>query len=454
MYSSHLIESISCFGKTVPFPKNAGSVFDVSDGKFQAFQTDQCFVSGFVRDDGSGAVYFITDNSLIKVQMPFDDADEEYNRSAVSFYCENGELLYTRQPVKYFCPDKSAGGIVEKCLSRDELFSESGRVIILDDKIEFDPLETVTVSEATDLENEFSAWSRARDLDPEMTLDDYLELNGRLFGRARDSEENAPQSNGLSFMIKQDGTVIIPSIGADDGNNADMVLIEAMGIIESGCYDFPEGVSYRLAVGKAMIELDSSAVAGTDQTSFTVRSVSYGDNTVSSVTDPDGEEIRINGNLRFQAFDTEECFVLGYMNSSGAGTVYLIGGESSIKTVMPLEDTNALYNRTVISFYSRSGKLLYRRQPQKYYQSPQVQGEKIEKCVSRDELYCEYGTAVIEGRKVVYNPVLSKSVSEALDLEEEYSLYRKARNTSGNGVSLDDFLKSNLETYESYEIIE
>ena len=181
-FIGYKVSEISAFGKTVSFSDE--DVWVTGNGKFQAFEADGCLVTGFVSNGGFGKTYFLTGEENIVVETPLCDAEDEYNRSVVTFFCDDVEIRYSRIPFKYF-NIQAEGGVMEKCVSKDELYREEGSVRIEDGKVEYKPDNSVTVSEAFDLVAEYEKWCNTIGIDHEdVTLEEYLKSNAEQFNRA------------------------------------------------------------------------------------------------------------------------------------------------------------------------------------------------------------------------------------------------------------------------------
>ncbi|MBQ7161118.1 MAG: leucine-rich repeat domain-containing protein [Clostridia bacterium] len=142
----------------------------------------------------NGDSYIFTREGFIHISPPVCEKGEEesyYSSSGISFYEKDGHLCYQRIPLKsQVLVHQVYGGLMEYCVARDELYRESGRAEIENGEIVYYPEKTETVSDAFDLELEYSRWQENvgnSDQFPnmtEMTLDEYLAENAKLHKRA------------------------------------------------------------------------------------------------------------------------------------------------------------------------------------------------------------------------------------------------------------------------------
>ena len=104
--------------------------------------------------------------------------------SSYTFYEKDGALHYERIPLKFsarYC--YAVGQKIQHCVSRNELYQETGLVIIEGDTVRTVPETKVTIDEAIDLEQEYIDWcgnvGSSVGLDPEkISLDEFLAGNG------------------------------------------------------------------------------------------------------------------------------------------------------------------------------------------------------------------------------------------------------------------------------------
>lgn len=86
---------------------------------------------------------------------------------------------------KKFYNIQAVGGILEYCVSKDELFRETGTIALADGEIDYFPQKKETVSDAVDLEHEFALWCNTIGMNPsKITMDEYLQENSRIYSRA------------------------------------------------------------------------------------------------------------------------------------------------------------------------------------------------------------------------------------------------------------------------------
>ena len=182
-FIGYKVREVSAFGKTVSFGDE--DLWLTGNGKFQAFEVGGCLVTGYVSNGGFGKTCFLTEKESVTVETPLRDAEDEYNRSVVTFFRENGEIRYSRIPFKYY-NIQAEGGVLEKCVSGDELFREEGSVRIADGEAEYRRDKTVTVSEHFDLDAEYEKWCITVGIDREnVTLEEYLKNNAERYNRAK-----------------------------------------------------------------------------------------------------------------------------------------------------------------------------------------------------------------------------------------------------------------------------
>lgn len=175
------VESVTVFGKTVDFED--GFLMVTGNRKFQAFEAQGGFVIASI-GGGRGRTCLIFPEDCITVETPMKNAEDIYSCSVIRFYKEEDRICYERIPEKYD-NIQAVGGILEYCVSKDELFRETGTIALDDGKIDYIPQKKETVSDAVDLEHEFALWCNTMRMNPsKITMDEYLQENSRIYSRA------------------------------------------------------------------------------------------------------------------------------------------------------------------------------------------------------------------------------------------------------------------------------
>ena len=175
------VESVTVFGKTVDFED--GFLMVTGNRKFQAFEAQGGFVIASI-SGGWGRTCLIFPEDCITVETPMKNAEDIYSCSVIRFYKEEGHICYQRMPKKFY-NIQAEGGILEYCVSKDELFRETGTIALDDGEIDYIPQKKGTVSDAVDLEHEFALWCNTMRMNPsKITMDEYLQENSRIYSRA------------------------------------------------------------------------------------------------------------------------------------------------------------------------------------------------------------------------------------------------------------------------------
>ena len=175
------VESVTVFGRTVNFED--GFLMVTGNRKFQAFEAQGGFVIASI-GGGRGRTCLIFPEDCITVETPMKNAEDIYSCSVIRFYKEEDRICYERIPEKYD-NIQAVGGILEYCVSKDELFRETGTIALDDGKIDYLPQKKETVSDAVDLEHEFALWCNTMRMNPsKITMDEYLQENSRIYSRA------------------------------------------------------------------------------------------------------------------------------------------------------------------------------------------------------------------------------------------------------------------------------
>ncbi len=175
------VESVTVFGKAVNFED--GFLMVTGNRKFQAFEAQGGFVIASI-GGGWGRTCLIFPEDCITVETPMKNAEDIYSCSVIRFYKEEDRICYQRMPKKFY-NIQAEGGILEYCVSKDELFRETGTIALDDGKIDYIPQKKETVSDAVDLEHEFALWCNTMRMNPsKITMDEYLQENSRIYSRA------------------------------------------------------------------------------------------------------------------------------------------------------------------------------------------------------------------------------------------------------------------------------
>ena len=243
-------------------------------------------------------------------------------------------------------------------------------------------------------------------------------------------------------LLKKDGTYVLASIGAYMDYHADLFSH----LITDETIQFRD-YGY-LEIGNILIQVDTNSESGY----ITARKISVYGQTVELFGE---DEFQISGNIKFSAFETDKYAVIansGYY--SGEAYVFSKDGYVHIeRPVMDEDDLDAYECESGITFFKQDGKLYYQRIPLKFqWRVHQVYGGVMDLCVSRNELYRESGRAEIENGEIVYYPEKSETVSDAFDLEEEYSHWQEVwRDSEDNNISeltLDEYLAQNAKIHK------
>ncbi|MBQ7501054.1 MAG: leucine-rich repeat domain-containing protein [Clostridia bacterium] len=182
---------ISAYGQTVNL-RGENALQITGNIKFAVFETDKYAVVGKSYYE-NGEYYIFSKDSCVHVTPPEwnRDHDDDYEiQSGITFYAEDGILRYQRIPLKFQVNVHQVyGGLMELCVSRNELYRESGRAEIENGEIVYYPEKSETVSDAFDLEEEYSRWQEVwKDSEDnnisELTLDEYLAQNAKIHKRA------------------------------------------------------------------------------------------------------------------------------------------------------------------------------------------------------------------------------------------------------------------------------
>lgn len=239
-------------------------------------------------------------------------------------------------------------------------------------------------------------------------------------------------------LIKKDGTFVFASIEANRGRNADEIMMDVFEIMKKN--DFSLKSLEKIEIGKAVLYCDS--VENEYHAYPYVKSIEVFGQIISF----EKERLRLYGNLKFQAFESDGCFALASVDNSGSGEAVIITEKDVVKIETPMNDSDREYNRSVITFFEENGRLSYERIPRKYY-NIQAAGGVFGKCVSADELYKETGYAEVKDGNMLYYPQSVLTVSQGFELESEYKSWGE---TIGKNLPpMDEYLENNKKVYDA-----
>lgn len=192
------LKAVTVYGRRIDFEKfdeiYSSKAFEIIGYRyFQAFWAGDVFVVSSLYY-GSGFRIIVTENDLFVCVCGKESDNIKYEEipetcrlfpdsyCSLTFYEKDGVLHYERIPTKY-SSRQIVGGWIRYCAGKDELYQETGRVMIEDGTVKTVPETKVTISEAIDLEKEYTDWCNnigsLIGLDPEkISLDEYLLRNG------------------------------------------------------------------------------------------------------------------------------------------------------------------------------------------------------------------------------------------------------------------------------------
>lgn len=240
-------------------------------------------------------------------------------------------------------------------------------------------------------------------------------------------------------LLKKDGAYLFASIGEYKDYQASPIADLFDGRIRFKNYGYIE-------TGDILIQLYVEDDPGSDYQYVSARKITAYGHTVEFGENGD---FPITGNIKFQAFETGKYAVVANAYYY-TGDSYIFYKDGFVHVAPPeesLDDPEAYAVQSGITFYLRDGELCYQRIPEKFqWRAYQLAGGIMELCVSRDELYRESGIAEIENGDIVYYPEKTESVSEAFDIEKEYSKWQNT-NPELADVSLDEYLTENAKEH-------
>lgn len=180
------IMSLTAMGHTVSFGHDQVSLPYHSI----MFALDDCFVLVYSQDVNgpNDQICFVTEAGVTRFDAPVKTDGTDYNASCYDFYPENGQLCYTRTIFKYNqC--QYVGQILEECVSRDELYRETGYVTFDGAQPVYHPTKIETVSDVYNLDEHYAQYlaflqSVNSPISIPATLDEYLAQNALKYQRA------------------------------------------------------------------------------------------------------------------------------------------------------------------------------------------------------------------------------------------------------------------------------
>lgn len=417
----------------------------LSDTRIGFLQTDDAFLywNGF---DGYRDIYLLTEGAAYDISNHISsDEKTNYNDTVYRyFFDENEKLAYVKTPNKYVM----RGGWLDPicyCTGLNEPYQEDGYVTIQNGNVIHVPTTLYTAGEMgvqSHYDSRIASIKESGDYDDEY-IKDLMEMRGRprcnsleeLLAYNKEHYPSWQPTEGTivemseNVYVDVDGTVIISSIGSDEGRMADQRFAS---LYNKLTVELPCSEITKILVGGAVIELENNRFA---------RSVTALGHTLEF----SGEELPVDGNFKFQAFEAGDCFILANtVNGRGVSYVFTPVGVTKIST--PLNDGKDEGSSSVGRFYADGDTLCYIRFPSKF-SGTQVVGQWMEKCVSREEFFSETGTITFDGNHLVVSPVETKRICDALDVDELFAQWRNTANLDPN-LTTDEFLAQNALKYK------
>lgn len=172
--------AVTAYGHTVELPADGVNIY--GSGKLQAFEADDCFVFAYI-SYGYGYTYIFTEETVFKVDTPMSNADD-YNASIIRFHSDGEKLYYERSPKK-FQNIQAVGGWMDKCVSAEEFYFESGEVFFENGEMIYQPTEVLRLCDVFDVSELYADWCQTMNIDQdEMSLDEYLQRNAEIYNEA------------------------------------------------------------------------------------------------------------------------------------------------------------------------------------------------------------------------------------------------------------------------------
>ena len=178
--------SITVYGRTTVFSEHDFSLNENEVDRLQAFELEDFFVISRVDNFGIGKTYILTEEESFVISSPYGydpllDYHIDPSTSIISFYTDGETLFYERVPEKYLpC---QPGVELWYCVSRTELYCETGSVSLNEGELIFRPIEKKRVCDVFDLDELWEKYGMHYGADPadpdKFTLDDYLAKNAK-----------------------------------------------------------------------------------------------------------------------------------------------------------------------------------------------------------------------------------------------------------------------------------
>ena len=150
--------------------------------RFQAFWSGEVFVFGTCDWWGS-VVCFVTPEGEARYVYNGNREGAWYDQEKCSFFKdEDGSIIYSKTLAK-FDDIQATGGQLEYCYSKDEVYREEGRVKVSSGDLEYEPTSSETISEVFDMNELYKLWINTMDLDPSVSLDEFLLENQKKYGK-------------------------------------------------------------------------------------------------------------------------------------------------------------------------------------------------------------------------------------------------------------------------------
>ncbi|MBE6036127.1 MAG: hypothetical protein E7223_00675 [Clostridiales bacterium] len=204
-----------------------------------------------------------------------------------------------------------------------------------------------------------------------------------------------------------------------------------------------------LAVGSAVFELDVKRNEEGNEVSL-ISVSAYGQKLEAEIT----PFRQIEGNFYFDILEYDDRLiftqqvqtqrVLAVLCSEGLHYEEVDPKVVDNGTGKPPADLCSLLN----TFYLEKGQLRYLREPAKFvHNRTQVAGVRMQYCVSRQEFFLEEGRVSFDGAVPVLHMESRKTVSEGMDLEAEFQLWKQTLPDIVTGT-LDEYLAEQAQKYE------
>lgn len=252
------------------------------------------------------------------------------------------------------------------------------------------------------------------------------------------------------LLIKKDGTLVLYDIGeyGDDRTSDDILFFVNAFIIQNKEH---LDLFKQVEVGDALLHITCEySEEGKNVRIYATALEVFGERVKFKE-----KEYIVNGNQKFQCFETDDYFLLSSQTGSDRDIYILYQGGHILYSENEGEydcwgNKKGTYTQSEITFYKENGKLGYYRIPEKFYKNvDQVQGIIMDKCVAREEFYKEVGTVDIVNGEILFTAQETYTIEQCVNLEREYELWiETAKGHIPEGLSLDDYLAWNGERYE------